>query len=781
MNTLVLGYYYRNNYGDDLFEYILRKYIPSISALVNIEDLDKHYKKEYSTVILGCGDIVNSHFLSEHSLTMLKDMSDRGIPLIFLGIGIQYIDFIENLDIGDIFFVRNKTDYKTLVNRYTNEYVRYMPDIVHLMSDEVSISNPVNAVKKVGVSLPFTWISGELDNRIRGMIEKMGCIIELLSINGYEVNLIPFDTSNDSSNSDLILSDILQQCCKVPIIVRDNTDSIKDMDLMICGRFHSVIMSILYVTPFISLFASEKIGKLSIELPLELSKVFMRLPINIKGQPINIDISEFSKKLEYVESNSNTLYQSILNARYKYEVSIKNCIDDINTIIEEAPKRRRPPTFEFRGNKQLLVKKTIDNVVKALNVRNSNLETSKLLKSGVLTSQDKSESFKKKVVQEILYTITGDPYGVYYYGLFENLFKYPLISQLSWIVNDYYLNYRPVPENIINKSFHGVHRSGWQYVLDNLPKTDVVIDTYIDKTFHWNSDFYKVKGIIPYKSTWIGFIHHTFSDYNNTYNCKELVSNATFIESLHTCKGLIVMTEYLKSELMEYITDVPIYIVTHPTELPVVTFNHNRFKYNKNKQLINIGTWLRDVFSIYALQLPDDCYITKSILKNKNCDSYFIPEDFLSNFETSCVVYPEDICRSSFQNMHIKGIYNYIRKCEESVKVIEFLDNDEYDSLLSDNIVFLHYMDASATNTVVECIMRNTPMIVNKIPAIVEMLGEEYPLYYTTMYQVTRMLEIENMYLVKDAYEYLMSMDKTRFTITQFTQDIASILEVVTK
>ena len=72
-------------------------------------------------------------------------------------------------------------------------------------------------------------------------------------------------------------------------------------------------------------------------------------------------------------------------------------------------------------------------------------------------------------------------------------------------------------------------------------------------------------------------------------------------------------------------------------------------------------------------------------------------------------------------------------------------------------------MDASAVNTIIECKVRNTPVIVNRLPAVVEILGENYPFYYNdaSYYEINKQIEnlltIEN---VNKAYNYLRHLDK---------------------
>ena len=111
---------------------------------------------------------------------------------------------------------------------------------------------------------------------------------------------------------------------------------------------------------------------------------------------------------------------------------------------------------------------------------------------------------------------------------------------------------------------------------------------------------------------------------------------------------------------------------------------------------------------------------------------------------------------------------------EESVKVIEFLDNSEYDDLLSKNIVFLKLVDASACNTLIECVIRHTPIIVNPIPPVVEILGKDYPLYYNNYYEVSKILD--NPSLIKQGHDYLAKMSKDQLDITNFINELTGIV-----
>jgi hypothetical protein len=89
----------------------------------------------------------------------------------------------------------------------------------------------------------------------------------------------------------------------------------------------------------------------------------------------------------------------------------------------------------------------------------------------------------------------------------------------------------------------------------------------------------------------------------------------------------------------------------------------------------------------------------------------------------------------------------------ESVVALDFVSNRRYDRLLSENIVFLDLIDASANNAIIECIARNTPLLVNPIPPVIEYLGENYPFFYNSLEEAAR--KAENLDLVLETHRYL--------------------------
>jgi hypothetical protein len=79
-------------------------------------------------------------------------------------------------------------------------------------------------------------------------------------------------------------------------------------------------------------------------------------------------------------------------------------------------------------------------------------------------------------------------------------------------------------------------------------------------------------------------------------------------------------------------------------------------------------------------------------------------------------------------------------------------------------------IDCSAANTIIECIVRNTPILINKLPSIIEYLGKDYPFYYDNLLDAAT--KANSIDLIKKTYAYLKSMDKTKLKLETFINDI---------
>ena len=101
----------------------------------------------------------------------------------------------------------------------------------------------------------------------------------------------------------------------------------------------------------------------------------------------------------------------------------------------------------------------------------------------------------------------------------------------------------------------------------------------------------------------------------------------------------------------------------------------------------------------------------------------------------------------------------------------------EYDILLSKNIVYIDLWDSSANNTIVECIIRGTPIVAPRHPAVIEYLGQDYPLY-TDSHDET-LSKINDFNLILSASQYMIHERKKLLNPERFVKRITNICKEI--
>lgn len=293
------------------------------------------------------------------------------------------------------------------------------------------------------------------------------------------------------------------------------------------------------------------------------------------------------------------------------------------------------------------------------------------------------------------------------------------------------------------------HRSGWPFAMSILKKIHsprgILFDSFLEKKFVWGSNFGEANNNIrAYREPWIGLFHvpeNVPEWFNNKQTPKEIFKNKFFIESLKYCKGFYCLSEYEKKIIKRY-TDLPVNVIFHPTETPEIKFSFEKFISNKNKEIIQLGTFLRKLTSIFLLK-------TKNIKKS------------------AVGIGPHDVAKIDTEAASL----NIGQLNKSSVKIYKFLKNNEYDDLLSKNIVFVDLYDASANNAVIDCMVRNTPILIPPLPAVKEYLGDEYPFYFSSLEEAS--IKSQNFNIIKQTHDYLKNLEtKNKLTPNSFIEQI---------
>jgi hypothetical protein len=295
------------------------------------------------------------------------------------------------------------------------------------------------------------------------------------------------------------------------------------------------------------------------------------------------------------------------------------------------------------------------------------------------------------------------------------------------------------------------HRSGWAYALGALyplhNPNGIRFEDFVEEPFGWDHPTGGVRSgpellealrrptyegrltaeerrVIPIREPWIGVFHNPPGmprDYHYKHSPQAIMAKPVWRESAKACLGLFALSEY-HAEWLRRATGKPVSALLHPTERPERTFDFDRFAANRQKQIIQIGWWLRSQSAIYRLPIPADNPLGYRKLR-------LVPNVFPGADKYLRMM----IARELF------ALGQPAAEAAANTAVRRHVSDAEYDELLSANIVLVQLLDASANNTVVECLARATPILVNPLPAVREYLGEDYPLYFDDLDQAAAM------------------------------------------
>jgi glycosyltransferase involved in cell wall biosynthesis len=351
------------------------------------------------------------------------------------------------------------------------------------------------------------------------------------------------------------------------------------------------------------------------------------------------------------------------------------------------------------------------------------------------------ESFEKKIINKYLGYARKIPVP----------FKIETRDENGTLSNQGWVSYpKLIDMSAALKGNYGNHRSGWGYALHSLSplhnELGIWVDGFVEKKFVWGSDpGDRRNNPKPYKKPWIGFIHvppYVPRWFQSEQAPKTIFSTKLWQESIEYCQGIFCLSEYHKAWLQEHL-DVPIARLWHPTETPDIKFSMDAFLANPHRKVVQIGWWLRKLHSIYYVPTKR---IKKGILRTgePHIEEMFVAE---------------------------KKVLN-LKQDESSVEQISYLPNADYDRFLSQNIVYVEFYDTSANNIIIECLVRNTPILVNPLPAVREYLGEHYPFYFHDLEDAAK--KADNIGLIEETHNYLKSHPlKIKLTAEYFLQSFA--------
>lgn len=728
MKILIVGYYDKCNLGDELFKESFKLLFPSHELYIcNIDDIPR--TTYFDLLIFGGGDLMNEYFIGK-----LKRLNR---PEKKIGLGIGFLDVNVRADYVNLFScictrTRNMKLLKNLVNSISFRRVMCIPDLVFSLSVE-----PVSLSK--GVLL----------------IPSLDRISELPQIYDY---ICVFDELKDKVLSDNIIR-----------TMDEFRNQISLVDKVVTYKFHGLVLSLMYKRFVVCDKRSFKCRDL-------LTSVFG---------------DKYSQNLMF-DSSSPSLKEDILRCLEYVETHRKVLMQKIEEYLNYTK------LYYSEWSEEYML-----GIFKVLDVPTDGTDYNKL---------------DIQSLEVLMFDLKLGSNSCYRWGIEQS--KNSLSDQYKWIYSDKHTKNiitKPFNTSNYNQDFHkSVHRYGWNYVTSNLESicspTGILLDTYLDSS--WNSR--------PHLCPWYGIVHHPDgipSSYSES-SMSRLFKSKFWQLSKPYCQGLISLSSYLSRQLETYVEKKLIHTTFHPMSQLLNQWNLNEWLLN-GKRVLSVGNWLRDEYILYELNynskykiynsriippqkiyaynmIPDKDYILDSGSlgsgslgsgslgsgslgsgslgsgslgsgslgsgsSNNNLWLYFANKYYSrSNIYLSQVEIP-----NHDRNLKIE---KEVQKKINSVVILPHQTNKEYDELLSSSVVLLYLIDSSASNTLLECIMSNTPVYINRTEASIEYLGVDYPLYYNDIKEVKI-----NVIDIKKAYKYLKNLDKNRFSIDYF---LNSLLEI---
>lgn len=821
LHLLITGYYFKNNLGDDLLLKVANSIFTSKVAGTDIvirtisTDEIKTYNEVYmdelitwtDRVILFGGEVLNTYFLDR--LIAIKQAAferhRKNIPFYAIGVSTNtaYDEIVSHVDLFDYIIFRNSVDYKQYLPRLTSEYCSVLPDPVFLLKPKKNESTGlcnfscIRARRKPKGEFAFHigFFLSQTSSKDAELFEQVVRLVRQCIFYYGRVYLFTMcsgmnENENDAIMNQRVFDQLNAQERKYVLLLKD-TKSIEDyigtLDCAVCWRFHSHIFAIQRHIPFLSISTTPKVQTLLSDTNLQ--------------------------HLSYVKRDLRDGLEYLLERYTMIKVELTSVCDRLETEVQGYAKW---PIYT-RKISQLPRIPLIASIPKILDAICNKFKEH---------TTEGDHGFNASL---LIYLITGRLQTPYHWGLTEKFAQGNNIDGLrgdiEWLIKEqikegnyafyykmtHYLGLKnellnPVGGRMLNihymdqNDMKGVHRAGWQYVIGNMEDRlatfhpmAIRCDLYLDRTFHWNYDLNCRIGILPYVKPWMGFIHHTSDTEYTRFNVVEMFKKPAFIESLKKCRALIVLSIYLRNQVAKQLKEcgfsgIPIVVLHHPTEFIPDNrcFNLCEFEKLSKRRIVQVGAWYRNIGAIFDLHMGLNMLnYERFALKGPQMDGYYkkkteqstswqvmkISRDGRNCEENAHFSIRAQVSRDDAERIRLDGgtlPMDVVLYKQRHVEILDQLSADDYDELFRLCIIFINLIDGSAVNTIIEAIVRNTPILVNPLDAVVEYLGKDYPFYYSSYDEAAK--KANNMELVRKTHQYLKSMDKTFLRIEHFIE-----------
>jgi hypothetical protein len=362
-----------------------------------------------------------------------------------------------------------------------------------------------------------------------------------------------------------------------------------------------------------------------------------------------------------------------------------------------------------------------------------------------------------------------DNYGVHRYGWKAVIQSFLITNYTEDCFHDNFYYENPSFEWTAYANIHSLDT--YEETIQHYSNNHTISESYDKMPFIIFDDWIEVTfpnlAIIPlkkYKYPFLSFIHNppciNTKDISTTiYKNKDVFCNEELMNVRSHLKILISLSEFHTAYLKELHGGYKHYTLYHPLQCNLLhTFDLNEFIKSSHKFIFNIGWWLRKYDTFLRVKNYEKIIVIKSV------EGPHIEKHIYNEIGKTIHLDNQEFTESDMMKLNT----------EYNTQIVHNLKNDEYDAIFKKNIVFLELYDTTANNIVLECIMHNTPLLVNNLPSTVEYLGIDYPFYFTNL--LDAQTKLDSVSLIIDTHKYLKNMNKQRFTYDYFNKQLKNII-----
>jgi hypothetical protein len=252
---------------------------------------------------------------------------------------------------------------------------------------------------------------------------------------------------------------------------------------------------------------------------------------------------------------------------------------------------------------------------------------------------------------------------------------------------------------------------------------------------------------------WFAFISTSLfiSEYETSkYNTiqKVLASNE-WLSNYKQCRGLFTFSATYKNDLKRHFNLNTICFI-HPLPCSKVKWSFDIYLKASCRRIIQFGQDNRCINAIFMLPRGDFEKILLATCSSEELASLLLSE------------------RTNLQSE--------FRQPMTTTSSLVFDSIDNIENWYNDSIFFLHLYDSSVDWVVLKCISDHVPLLVNRLPSMIEYLGVDYPLFYNNYQEAIE--KASNIELVKVTHEYLKERsNESFFSLTFFMNNLYKVLD----